>query len=348
MAQDSTAAAETTADIGEAEELASFLEERGIDVTTSGSRPGSAYEGTVRDPDDPDDEGEEEEPESIPTAAAPEEQEAKEEEQEALDPRAIAFRLREKDRQVAALAAEIQQRDQWLNGFITAMQRGGEAPANGAPAPAPEEPPPDLFVDPDGYVDHRLRHALGPVVQELERVKAENARLSGERQQDQDQQQFQGYVGQVRELATAYEAENPGYYERLSLFGEEYRQGLVSHGWDAQEAHQAWVAELGAMTNAAMQRGQNPAAFIDYHARRYTGQAAAPAAAPQRQDGQIAAARRAQASGVTRRSGAPAEGELTLDRARRSGVTPEQAAQTIRTGGRTAFLAMMREAERRR
>lgn len=354
MAQEDTApdTAPADAEPDEGAQLQEFLAERNIDVSQAGirTREGSAYEGTVRDPDDPDDDGSDEEAEAAPAEDEPEaEAEPPEPEAGREDPRSVAFKLRQRERDVEVLGREIQQRDAYLNAFLLALHRGEQPPAqNGHAAPAPEEPDPDLFVDPPGFVDHRVQQAIQPLVHEIQVLKAENQRLAGEHQQERDQQQFAGYVGQVQHLAQSYEAENPGYYDRMNQFSEEYQQGLVENGWSPEEAQQTWLQEVAAMTNAAMQRGQNPAAFIDYHARRYVANGAAPASPPQpqRQDGRLAAARRAQEAGATRRGGGAA-GAPTIEDVRRAGITPERAAEVISSGGRGKFLAMMREVERK-
>lgn len=355
------AAAETS----EQEQMAAFFEERGIDVRDASQAMTRHSElAAAAEADDPDgDTGEDpaagrvrwaseegmspppEEPAAGPQAppAAPENER----------PGSVGYRLREAER--ARQAAETEARE--LKGYVNAILEGigRSAPLPGSPAagrqppaaaPAAEAPPPDLFTEPEKAIAYHVERAVTPVLEKVSRLEKENAQLRGADQQRAEGEAAQRYVAGLQRLEAEYETQNPGAQARFQAFADRYVRHLVDQGHSPEEARQTWVAEVDAMTRSALQRRQNPIAFVDSWIRALGGPAAAgapPVAGAT--DGRMAAAERARSNGATATAATVSTDGSAVDALRRGGVTPAMVKEALQKGGRGAFLEIMKRAE---
>ena len=273
------------------------------------------------------------------------------------------FRRRQGERMLQTAQQENAELKSYLNYMLRVGM--GEAGAGGAPQrspqsgtaqPAAPDAAPDLFQDPEGFILYHQR----PLIEKINQLTQQNAQLAGEwgrtRAQEVSARQQAAAVNELAQSEREWEAEHPGYLERLQSFATAYIGDLIEAGVQPEHAQALFRAEVQGLTQIAYRLNVPTAKLADRFATRYLGGAqpasngnsgGQPAARP---DGQIEAARRVQQQGptgsVSRAGSTP--GEVTIDTLRSRGVTPEMV-HKIMSGprGRQNFFELMRREEAR-
>lgn len=336
---------------------AELFRDLGIDGTRDGkalvgaSDPnGPPADGRAYDPDDPGDEEPEIEAAEIepePTPAPP----AAEADEE--NPASLAFRLREESRARSDAERKLAANDAYVAAILAGLALEGRGGGAAAPAPGGDQPvaPPDLFTDPDGWAQHKFGELSRPLHEKIERLEQENAQLRGEHQQGRREGAHRQVMGEVQ----AYEAQNPGFNDRVDRYREEFQRDLVEQGVAPEDADVLWKREFAGMLTFAKTRGLSFPAFVDRAARRFLGDVGAAPAAPSggrpagrpATDGRIAAAQRVQADGAatsaTQGGGVAASAEAL----RKSGLSPAAVTELLSQGasGRRQFFDHMKNME---
>lgn len=280
--------------------------------------------------------------------------------EEQLSAAEIGFRRREESRRLQQTQSENEQLRNYLNAVLSHMQQTGQQTAQPQKEGADETPEPDLFEDPNAYIDHALKERLAPYEEKLQRLD-----VLEQRQQSQEMQQH------VRKAETDWEQEHPGYVDRLAAYRRAFVAELQHFGLPLPEAQKRLLENEQGIIQAALQLQINPAELMDRTAHRWIGGAAAlngngtqqqqaqgeqqqqaqkpqkPAKAQGKFDRARQAANSAAAGTLSEGAGGADGGEIDADTLLASGASPDQIHTVLsRPGGRHSFFELMSQLER--
>jgi hypothetical protein len=219
----------------------------------------------------------------------------------------------------------------------------GEAPPAAAGNEEPPEEEPDLFVNPEAYVNKRLE----PLRTEIEQLRAELT----ERRRNET-------IDSVRRAEQSFAAEHPDYHDVITRHREKAYNEFLRRGATEEKAVELLQRFDQGQIQLAQELGVAPWVMFYESARDALGLSGEPATAPTapaakkptkaaRPNGSIAAAKAAVASpsAATLSVGG---GKLTSGAILASDMTPEDVRQMLNEpGGLRKFTALMRERENR-
>lgn len=269
------------------------------------------------------------------------------------------FRRREESRRVQRVQGENEQLRDYVNTLLSHLRQSEQRTQEPRQEGTGETEAPDLFEDPDGYVEAKLQERLKPYEERFQKLDALEQR-----------QRANEVKNIVRQAENAWEAEHPGYVDRLAAGRRAFVAEWQARGLSLEGAQQMLMDNQVGLLKLAAHHGLNPAEVMDREASRWLSMvsgngngAPAPAQNPQQQpqgqtqqaagkkpgkfDRAREAASSAAAGTLSEGSGGADGGEITADTLLASGATPDQIHTVLsRPDGRQNFFQIMNQLER--
>lgn len=315
-----------TAPDDEAEQVASFMEGRGIPID--------------RDPVEASNEETLGEEIDVP---------------DKVDGPATGHKAREVSRILREKDTRIQQLVDYANGLINAMaasQQPAAAPAGAAP-PEPEEELADPVLDPEKYTQQVVSRATKPYQERIEKLEQFLDKIA---QNMAGQNQQHGLLTHVATSERQAMSEFPDYSEAVRAYEYGVKADLREMYPDMPEeqVHRTYLISLEKVANTT----RDPARLFYSRGKRYLQLGIRPPgeAAPARRaapaGGAASAASRARSNGAAESLSGPARsdrevGTLSVESLLANGVRPQDLGNLLRSpNGRAQFLELARRAER--